>query len=302
MKRDSSIGSMAEHSDLAIPVNRVAKTIIRRTLREDMGVRGDITTQATVPQGQQCRAHIVAKSGGVIAGQKVAAEVFRSLNKILKYTETVSDGEKVEAGTTIARIKGPTDAVLTGERTALNLLGRCCGIASLTRSYVEAVEGTGVRITETRKTAPGLRYLDKAAVVVGGGVNHRYALYDAFLIKENHISSSDSITGAIQACRASKAGNGRLRVMVEVRNLEELGEALEARPDRILLDNMTIGMIIESVAMLEKSGKEVELEATGGITLENVRAFAETGVDYISIGALTHSVKIMDLSLLLERG
>jgi nicotinate-nucleotide pyrophosphorylase (carboxylating) len=289
-----------------VPLNRVAKTIIRRALREDLGMRGDITSLATVPAEQKSSAVIIAKSPGVVAGQKIAEEVFKSLDKSIRYEAVISDGAQAEAGTVVARIKGRTQAILTGERTALNILGRCCGIATATRRYVEAVAGTGAKICETRKTAPGLRYLDKAAVVVGGGVNHRFALYDAFLIKENHVAAAGGIRKAIEACRASKTGGGRLKVMVEARDHEEFLEALRARPDRILLDNMTPEQIRECV---EKSAKvrksesaRVELEATGGITLENVRSYAETGVDFISIGALTHSVKVMDLSLLLENG
>jgi nicotinate-nucleotide pyrophosphorylase (carboxylating) len=177
-------------------------------------------------------------------------------------------------------------------------MGRCSGIATLTSTYVKAVEGTGAKITETRKTAPGLRYLDKAAVVTGGGINHRYALYDAFLIKENHIAAAGGIVPAIEACHAFRARHGRFRIMVEATSFDEYKLALSANPDRILLDNMTPE---ELVACAAEPHGDVELEATGGITLENVRCYAETGVDYISVGALTHSVKVLDLSLLVEK-
>jgi len=285
-----------------IPVNRTVKAIIRRALVEDVGVRGDVTTAATVPQNQKTTAAIIAKSAGVVAGQKVAAEVFKSLDKTIKYEECASDGDYVAKGTVIAMIKGKTAAILTGERTALNLIGRCCGIATATRAFAEALAGTNAKVCETRKTAPGLRFLDKAAVRVGGGVNHRYALYDAFLIKENHVAAAGGIALAIKACRTSKAGGGKLRVMVEARNREEFLEALSAAPDRILLDNMTPEQIRECAELnrWSNSRKKPELEATGGITLSNARSYAETGVDYVSVGALTHSVTVMDLSLLIE--
>lgn len=290
-------------NETGIIVNRLTKSIVRRALREDLGVRGDVTTMATVPASQRNHAVIKAKSAGVIAGQRVAEEAFRQLDKSVKYSILSPDGSAVDAGMIIARISGPAAAILSGERTALNLLGRCCGIATAANEFVRAVAGTPAKICETRKTAPGLRYLDKASVVVGGGVNHRYALYDAFLIKENHVAAAGGITPAVAACRKSKAGGGKLRVMVEARNWEEYIEAFRAKPDRILLDNMTPVEIAACVAhrnTLMKPGEwNLDLEATGGINLENIRSYAETGVAFISIGGLTHSVKAMDLSLLI---
>ncbi|MDP8228593.1 MAG: carboxylating nicotinate-nucleotide diphosphorylase [Candidatus Electryoneaceae bacterium] len=280
---------------LEIRLNRVAKTIIRRAMREDLGKRGDITTRATVPTDQIGEAVIIAKSEGIIAGQKIAAEVFRSLEKTIRYDILVPDGQPVDSKTEIARLSGRLWAILAGERTALNIMGRACGIATLTGRYVQAVDGTNARITETRKTAPGLRYIDKAAVITGGGVNHRYALYDAFLLKENHIAAVGSIGAAIEACRRYSDRYGHYRVMVEARDWNEFQQALSAEPDRILLDNMTPEQI---KACVDVRTGDVELEATGGITLDNVHQYAETGVDYISIGALTHSVTVMDLSLL----
>jgi nicotinate-nucleotide pyrophosphorylase (carboxylating) len=242
---------------------------------------------------------IIAKSAGVIAGQGVAESVFRSLDRSFKYTTIVPDGTRVESGTVISRLTGKTHAILSGERTALNLMGRCSGIASLTREYVEAVQGTNTRICETRKTAPGLRILDKASVRVGGGVNHRYALYDAFLLKENHIAAAGGITVAINACRDSNWG-AKLRIMVEARNLAEAEEAANAHPHRILLDNMTPNEIGDCIASIKHIDPAIEVEATGGINLTNLRAYADAGVEFISIGALTHSVKVLDLSLLIE--
>ena len=240
---------------------------------------------------------IIARSNGVIAGQRIAEGVFQSLEQSVQYTIEIPDGENANTGDTIARIKGKTWAILVGERTALNLLGRCSGIASLTSQYVKAIEGTNAKITETRKTAPGLRYIDKASVVTGGGVNHRYALYDAFLIKENYIRATGGIVEAIKACQTYRDRYGMFRVMVEATNIEEYKLALSAKPERILLDNMTPDQL---TACVKVTHNNVELEATGGITLENVRQYAETGVNFISIGALTHSVGVLDLSLLIR--
>ncbi len=281
-----------------IKLNRVAHTIIRRALREDMRKRGDITTHATVPTDMTGKAVIIARAGGVVAGQRIAEGVFHALDKQVRYEAVISDGDEVTASDTIAMISGKMWVILAGERTALNILGRCSGIATLTKRFVDAIAGTNAHITETRKTAPGLRYLDKAAVVSGGGVNHRYGLHDAFLIKENHVAAIGGITDAIEACRAFAEKHGRFRVMVEARNMEEFHEALAAKPDRILLDNMIPDEIKRCVAIREGT---VQLEATGGIVLDNVREYAETGVDFISLGALTHSVKALDISLLVVK-
>ena len=288
---------------MEIALNRVAKTIIRRALNEDLGKRGDITSHATIPTNLRGEAVIIAKAAGVIAGQQVAAGVFEMLEHrqrgrprppLVKYEATVPDGTPVNPGEEVARISGKVWVILAAERTALNILQRCSGIATLTRQFVEAVAGTNAKISETRKTAPGLRYLDKAAVRVGGGVNHRYALHDAFLIKENHIAAVGSITKAIAACREFARQHGRFRVMVEARNFAEFEEALAAAPDRILLDNMPP---VEIRACVARKTGEIELEASGGITLDNIRQYAAAGPDFISVGALTHSVKALDLSL-----
>ncbi|MCF7811869.1 carboxylating nicotinate-nucleotide diphosphorylase [bacterium] len=279
-----------------INLNRVAKTIIRRALREDLGKRGDITTRATIPGDAKGEAVIIARQDGIIAGQRISEGVFKSVESSLIYRILVPDGESAEQGAEIARIKGKLWAILVAERTALNILGRCCGIATLTNRFVKAVEGTGVKITETRKTAPGLRYIDKASVLVGGGVNHRYALHDAFLIKENHIKGAGGIVEAINACKDFRAKWGRFRIMVEATNMDEYKLALSAKPERILLDNMTPDQLINCTKVPHAG---IELEATGGINLDNVRSYAETGVGFISIGALTHSVKVLDLTLLI---
>jgi len=278
-----------------IRLSRVGKAIIRRALREDLGKRGDITTRATIPSDIEGMAVIITRDQGVIAGQHIAEGVFQAVEKSIDYEILIKDGDIAEPGAEVARLKGKLWAILVGERTALNILGRCSGIATLTSRYVKAVEGTGAKITETRKTAPGLRYLDKASVVTGGGTNHRYALHDAFLIKENHITAAGGIVEAIKACQAFRSRYGQFRIMVEAKNIDEYKLALSANPDRILLDNMKIDQLAECI---EVPHEDVQLEATGGITLDNVRQYAETGVNFISIGALTHSVKVLDLSLL----
>jgi len=284
-------------SNPGIKLNRVAKTIIRRALREDLGKRGDITTKATIPSDAKGEAVIIAREGGIIAGQRISEGVFKAVESSLLYRILIPDSEVVEPGTEIARIEGKLWAILVAERTALNILGRCCGIATLTNKYVIEVQGTNTKITETRKTAPGLRYIDKASVLVGRGVNHRYALHDAFLIKENHIKAAGGIVEAINGCKEFRAKWGRFRIMVEATNLNEYKLALSAEPERILLDNMTPDQL---KACLKVPHTDIELEATGGITLDNVHSYAETGVDFISIGALTHSVKVLDLSLLVS--
>lgn len=289
----------------AVPLTRPAKAVIRRALREDLRGRVDITTRACVPSNRQGGAVIIAKAGGIIAGQALAAEVFRMAagkgaarkGALVNYQAVIPDGATVDAGTVVARLGGVLWVILVGERTALNILGRCSGIATMTHAFVNAVAGTGARICETRKTAPGLRYLDKAAVRVGGGVNHRFGLYDAFLIKENHIAAAGGIRPAIEACRAFADRWGRFKIMVEARNLDEFRQAQAARPDRILLDNMSPE---EIRACVKERVEGIALEATGGVNLTNVRAFAETGVDFISIGALTHSAPALDLSLLIN--
>ncbi|MFC2150874.1 carboxylating nicotinate-nucleotide diphosphorylase [Calditrichota bacterium] len=274
----------------------MSKNLVKRCLQEDLRTRGDITTRATISTEQAGEAIIKAKAEGVIAGQNIARWVFESLDKKCQYGIEVEDGKEVKAGDVIARISGKTWVILVGERSALNIMGRSSGIATLTAQYVRAVDGTKAKISETRKTAPGLRYLDKEAVRVGGGVNHRKGLHDAFLIKENHIAAAGGISAAIVACREYREKWYRYRIIVEVRNMEEYREALEAKPERILLDNMTTEELRTCVEVAHES---VELEASGGVTLETVRGIAETGVDFISVGALTHSAGVLDLSLLI---
>ena len=264
--------------------------VVRTALAEDVG-SGDRTTDGVVPADATCRAELFVEEPGVVCGVDAARAVFAALDPAIEFEPLLDDGAHVEATTAVARLSGSARAVLTGERTALNLLGRLSGIATLTSRYVAAVEGTGATILDTRKTTPGLRALEKYAVRCGGGANHRAGLDDAILVKENHLRIAGGIAPAVAALR-----NG-LPIEVEAESLADVAEALEAGVDRILLDNMSPALIREAVALV--AGR-VPLEASGGITLANVRAYAETGVDFISVGALTHSARSLHVSLEVE--
>ncbi|HEX2240547.1 MAG TPA: carboxylating nicotinate-nucleotide diphosphorylase, partial [Actinomycetota bacterium] len=252
---------------------------------------GDITTQAVIPPGRHGSAQIELRQPAVLAGLPVARECFALLSADVQWDTDYRDGQHAAPGP-IARVTGPLRALLTAERTALNLLGRLSGIGTLTAQYVAAVADTPVRIIDTRKTTPGLRVLEKYAVRVGGGFNHRFGLDDGVLIKDNHIAVAAGVTEALGRARESLPHG--LRVQVEVASLEELDEALAAGADAVLLDNMTPEMARAAVA---RAGGKVFLEASGGITLDNVREYAATGVDFISIGALTHSAPAIDFSM-----
>jgi len=266
--------------------------IVRAALTEDLGRAGDVTALACVPADAQLTAVFSARRGGVVAGLSCARLALAELDPTVTFEALTQDGQVVPAGTSLAQVRGNARAILTAERTALNLLGRLCGIATLTQDYVDAVAGTAARITDTRKTTPGLRALEKFAVRCGGGTNHRFGLDDAILIKDNHVAACGSVGEAI---RRAKAFAGHLmKVEVEVDSLVQLQEALAADPDVIMLDNFSLEDLREAVAIC---GRRVTLEASGGITLEGVRAVAETGVDVISIGALTHSAKVLDIGL-----
>lgn len=268
--------------------------LIQQSLAEDLG-DGDVTTKCIIPQTSQSRGRILAKTPGIIAGLGLFQRVFFTLDKSVLVTPLVCDGDWVERGVVIATITGPTCVLLSGERTALNFLQRMSGIATLTRQYVAAVVGTQAIILDTRKTAPGLRLADKWAVQLGGGQNHRIGLYDMVLIKENHIAAAGSITAAVNCVRQNDPC-GRA-IEVEVTNLDELREALSLNVDRIMLDNMNPAQMKEAVTL---TVGRIPLEASGNVNLDTVRTIAATGVDYISIGALTHSVKAMDISFLLD--
>jgi len=263
-------------------------------LAEDVG-RGDITTEAVVLPGVRARGRFVAKQDLVVAGLEVADAVFAVLDSSVEIEAFVTDGDRVSAGEVFARVEGPAEVLLAAERTALNLLQHLSGIATLTRAFVEAVAGTRAQIVDTRKTLPGLRMLQKYAVVVGGGRNHRFGLDDGILIKDNHIALAGGVRTAVE--RARKYAGHMHKIEVEVSNMDDLREALEARADIILLDNMSPEMVREAVRLIREQAPDVLVEASGGITLENVRAYAEAGVDLISIGALTHSAPAADISM-----
>jgi nicotinate-nucleotide pyrophosphorylase (carboxylating) len=269
-------------------MDRNFSRIIRRALDEDLP---DITTEAIFESGERSRARFLVKASGIVAGLDYAAATFRAIDPSSVSSAKRSDGHAVAPSDVVAEVSASVVALLAGERTALNFMQRASGIATATRRFVDAVRGTKAKIYDTRKTAPGLRALDKYAVRCGGGENHRIGLFDMFLIKNNHVDRAGSITAAVERIRAKAMPQ---RIMVEVRDAKELDEALALRPDFILLDNMSIAQM---AAAVERVAGAVLLEASGGITLDNVRAIAETGVDRISIGALTHSVTALDISM-----
>ena len=266
--------------------------LIRTALEEDIGP-GDVTTAATIPPGTMARAELVAKEDFVLAGIAVARRVFELLDTQVAFEELIKDGQTVKRGEVLAWLKGDAASLLQGERVALNLLQRMSGVATLTRAFVREAEGAGATIVDTRKTTPGLRALEKYAVRVGGGGNHRMALYDGVLIKENHVAAAGGITAAVS--RARRYAPHTLKIEVEVRNLEEVAEALAAGADILLLDNMGLGQLEAAVKLV---GGRAMTEASGGVNLDTVRAIAETGVDLISVGALTHSYRSVDISML----
>jgi nicotinate-nucleotide pyrophosphorylase (carboxylating) len=268
--------------------------IIRLALREDIGM-GDLTTMATVEPGTTARAELVAKEDFVLAGLAVARQVFRVLDPAIAFEMLTVDGRPVRRGEVIAWLKGDAALLLQGERVALNLLQRLSGIATQTSHFVAEVRGTRARILDTRKTTPGLRLLEKYAVRMGGGHNHRFSLADGVLIKENHITAAGSLTAAVQ--RAKDRVPHTLRIEVETRDLDEVTEALAAGAEIILLDNMDTDLLRQAVQLIDGRART---EASGGVNLETVRAIAETGVDFISVGALTHSVRAADISMLFQ--
>jgi nicotinate-nucleotide pyrophosphorylase (carboxylating) len=271
------------------------RDLIERALAEDVG-SGDVTAAAILRPGDRGHARIEQRAPGVLSGLAVAEQVFRTLDPGVRWRAVAAGAEWREPGP-VAELEGAAAAIVTGERTALNLLGRLSGVATLTARYAAAVEGTGARILDTRKTTPGMRELEKAAVRAGGGHNHRAGLYDAILVKENHATLAGGVGEATR--RALAGAPAGVIVEVECSDLAEVEEALAAGAGRLLLDNMGPAELRHAV---EHVGRRAELEASGGITLENVRVVAETGVDFISVGALTHSAPALDLSLLVEPG
>jgi nicotinate-nucleotide pyrophosphorylase (carboxylating) len=301
--------------------SRYVAELVRRALEEDIGT-GDATTSAVVPPRATARAKILARQTLVCAGLPIAEKVFRALDPEVRATFPHNDGSFVEPGAEIVRINGSARAILNGERTALNFLAHLCGIATVTKRFVEQLAGTRMRIRDTRKTTPGLRSLEKYAVKTGGGTNHRFGLYDAILLKENHIALAGGIKAALDkahtyvspkvpAPRAASAydaagldpevvGPGPLPVQIEVRNQREMLEALGAGAESVLLDNMPVERAAECVKMARGMRPECVIEISGGVTLDNARAYAETGADFLSSGMLTHSAPAANLSLLVD--
>lgn len=267
---------------------------IRGWLREDVG-SGDVTTGVTIPSGHQSKGIIHAKESGVIAGMPVAQLVFEIVDPLLIFTPKVKDGERVEKGTILAEVEGSTHCILTGERLALNLLQRLSGIATRTRTFVDALEGIPVRLVDTRKTTPGHRMLEKYAVRTGGGSNHRFGLYDAVMIKDNHIKGAGGISQAVSRARANIPHT--MTIEVETECLEQVEEALVAGADIIMLDNMPPELMKEAVRRIKTKAPHVKVEASGNVSLSTIRGIAESGVDVISVGRLTYSFDSLDISL-----
>jgi len=275
-----------------IPFN--IKNVLRLALEEDIG-HGDITTTFTIPEDHRSKAIIVAKGNFIVAGMPFAREVFHIMDPSTGFRIFHEEGSKAASGDIVAEISGNTRTLLSCERVSLNILQRLCGIATLTTAFVEKVRGTGVKIVDTRKTTPGLRFMEKYAVRMGGGSNHRFGLYDGILIKDNHIEAAGSITAAVSSARQA---HHLSKIEVEVGNLNALKEAINAGADVVMLDNMSIEDMKEAVSMAK--GKVI-IEASGNMSLDRVRDVAETGVDLISIGALTHSAPAADISMKIAR-
>ncbi len=271
------------------------RNIVAEALAEDLGRGGDLTTDSIVPAGLEARGRIFARRTGVAAGIDLAVETFRRLDPEFEVLERVEDGSNLDPGTSLLRFRGRAAPILTAERVALNFLGALCGVATLTRRFVDAIEGSSASILDTRKTTPGLRALEKYAVRCGGGVNHRMGLDDAILIKDNHIIAAGGVGGAMEAVRRNAPHT--VKIEIEVDTLEQLKEALDFDPDIILLDNMAPAQLRQAVELI--NGRAIS-EASGGISLETAAEIASTGVDFLSVGALTHSAPALDLSLELE--
>ncbi len=272
--------------------------LIKKALKEDLGKNGDITTDSIIQERQKGKAVLKAKSEGILCGLEVFEDTFFYVDKDLKIETFFKDGDKLEKGDVVALIKGRLNSILKAERTALNFIQRMSGISTAAYQFVKAVEGTNAQILDTRKTLPGFRILDKYAVKTGGAQNHRMGLFDMFLIKDNHIAAAGSVSKAVEKALNFKKENGlKVKIEVEIKNITEFKEALALEVDWIMLDNMKADEIRKCVSL--NKGKK-KLEVSGNVTIETVRKLAETGVDYISSGSLTHSVKALDLSLLVE--
>jgi nicotinate-nucleotide pyrophosphorylase (carboxylating) len=289
---------VAAETGAPAPGERLLRELARRGLDEDLGA-GDVTTDLLVPPDTRVTGRLVARQGGLVCGLDLARACFRELDPDAEVQLAASDGDRVGAGTVLLTVRGRARAVLSAERVALNYVGRLSGIASLTRAYVDAVAGTDARIVDTRKTTPGLRVLEKYAVRCGGGHNHRFGLSDGFMLKDNHRAALGAAgAGLVEAVRAARERLGHnVAITIEVDDLDQIGQALEAGADSVLLDNMTAAQLARAV---EQVDGEALTEASGGITLETVRKAAESGVDLISVGALTHSAPSLDVALDIE--
>ena len=298
----NKIGHLAENLPPAAFARLVEQALVEDLDTVDISPGADLTSSWILPQGTQSRGRIITRQEGIIAGLEIARAVFQRLDSAIVFTPKLTDGSPVSAASLLVDLQGPAQALLTGERTALNFLQHLSGIATLTGAFVKAIAGTAARITDTRKTTPGFRLLEKYAVRLGGGVNHRLGLYDAVLIKENHAAPVGGPRAAVKSARQAAAGHRQehIPIFVETRNLDEVRAVLSAQPDRIMLDNMDTASLRQAVQLIRHTKPQIEIEATGGVTLENVRNVALTGVDLISIGALTHSAPALDLSLLFD--
>jgi nicotinate-nucleotide pyrophosphorylase (carboxylating) len=266
--------------------------VVAAALAEDLGRAGDVTAQACIDAEARFSAVFAARQAGIVAGLACARLAVLALDPAARFEALAADGDRVPAGAVLARVEAGARALLSAERTALNLLGRLSGVASLTRAYVDAVQGTNARIADTRKTTPGLRHLEKYAVRCGGGLNHRFGLDDAILIKDNHVAACGGVGEALRRARA--AAGHLMKIEVEVDSLVQLEEALPHRPDVVMLDNFSLGDLAQAVRI---AGGQTTLEASGGVNLQTVRGIAETGVQVISVGALTHSAMVLDIGL-----
>lgn len=273
-------------------------SVIKNALNEDIG-SGDITTSSIIPERDISEAVIIAKEDFILAGISFAGRTFKLVNREVKFKTMKRDGSRIKKGTAIAEIKGDTRSLLMAERTALNLLQRLSGISTLTNKFAERVSGLPVKILDTRKTTPGLRFFEKYAVKMGGGCNHRFGLFDGILIKDNHISAAGGLKNAVKLARLR--GDKSFKIEVEAKSIKEVDDALSAGADIIMLDNMPADEMIKAVKIIRSRRSNVIIEASGNMNLENVRAVAETGVDMISVGALTHSAPAADISMKIRR-
>jgi nicotinate-nucleotide pyrophosphorylase (carboxylating) len=278
---------------------RLIDELLKQALAEDLGAEGDITSQAICAPDRTAAASIIAKAPGVLSGGILLAPLFARVDPSVAVSVAAPDGSRLAEGTVVARLEGPIRAILAGERTALNLLQHLSGIATLSSRMVAAIGPAKTRLLDTRKTTPLLRALEKKAVRDGGGHNHRFGLFDMVLIKHTHVTAAGGVAAAIRAVRAARSGHPCLAIEAEVGSVAEFREALTERPDRIMLDNMNLADMRECVALARRSGASVELEASGNVTMDTVRAVAETGVDFISCGSITHSAPALDMHLVI---